>query len=89
MEPKWYRIEMSGTYPVVMGDRGRLVVPAELRERMRVASGSPLLFIDTPRGVLLVTREQARELVRESLNDHDLVAELLADRRREAAAEDG
>jgi AbrB family looped-hinge helix DNA binding protein len=80
---------MSGTYPVVMGDRGRLVVPAELRERMRVASGSPLLFIDTPRGVLLVTREQARELVRESLNDHDLVAELLADRRREAAAEDG
>jgi bifunctional DNA-binding transcriptional regulator/antitoxin component of YhaV-PrlF toxin-antitoxin module len=72
-----------------MGDRGRLVVLAELRERMRVASGSPLLFIDTPRGVLLVTREQARELVRESLNDHDLVAELLADRRREAAAEDG
>ena len=80
---------MSGTYSVVMGDRGRLVVPAELRERMRVASGSPLLFIDTPRGVLLVTRDQARELVRESLNDHDLVAELLADRRREAAAEDG
>ena len=89
MEPEWYGAEMSGTYPVVMGDRGRLVVPAELRERMRVASGSPLLFIDTPRGVLLVTREQARELVRESLNDHDLVAELLADRRREAAAEDG
>ena len=55
---------------------------------MKVASGSPLLFIDTPRGVLLVTRDQARELVRESLNDHDLVAELLADRRREAAAED-
>ena len=80
---------MSGTYPVVMGDRGRLVVPAELREQMKVASGSPLLFIDTPRGVLLVTRDQARELVRESLNDHDLVAELLADRRQEAAAEDG
>ena len=71
-----------------MGDRGRLVVPAELRERMKVASGSPLLFIDTPRGVLLVTRDQARELVRESLNGHDLVAELLADRRREAAVED-
>ena len=71
-----------------MGDRGRLVVPVELRERMKVASGSPLLFIDTPRGVLLVTRDQARELVRESLNEHDLVAELLADRRREAAEED-
>lgn len=71
-----------------MGDRGRLVVPAELRERMNVRAGSPLLFVDTPRGVLLVTRDQARELVRESLTDHDLVAELLADRRREAAVED-
>ena len=86
---KWYLDVVSGTYPVVMGDRGRLVVPAELRERMNVASGSPLLFIETPRGVLLVTRDQARELVRESLSGQDLVAQLLADRRREAAAEDG
>ena len=74
--------------PVVMGDRGRLVVPAELRHRMNARSGSPLLFVDTPRGVLLVTRDQALELVRESLSGRDLVAELLADRRREAAAED-
>ena len=88
-EREWYVDLVSGTYPVVMGDRGRLVVPVELRERMKVASGSPLLFIDTPRGVLLVTRAQAREIVRESLTGHDLVAELLADRRREAAAEDG
>ncbi len=86
---EWYVDLVSGTYPVVMGDRGRLVVPVEIRERMKVASGSPLLFIDTPRGVLLVTRDQARELVRESMNGHDLVAELLADRRRATAAEDG
>jgi AbrB family looped-hinge helix DNA binding protein len=72
-----------------MGDRGRLVVPAELRERMHVGAGSSLMFIETPRGVLLVTRDQAREMVRESLQGNDLVAELLADRRRAAAAEDG
>ncbi len=72
-----------------MGDRGRLVVPAELRERMKIEAGSPLLLIDTPRGVLLVTRDQARAIVRESLEGQDLVAELLSDRRRQAAAEDG
>jgi bifunctional DNA-binding transcriptional regulator/antitoxin component of YhaV-PrlF toxin-antitoxin module len=71
-----------------MGDRGRLVVPVALRERMHVEAGSPMLLIETPRGVLLVTRDQALGLVRESLRGHDLVAELLADRRREAAAED-
>ena len=79
---------MSGTFPVVMGDRGRLVVPAELRERQHMAPGSPLLMIETPRGVLLVSRDQARQMVRESLAGHDLVAELLVERRRDAAADD-
>jgi hypothetical protein len=46
------------------------------------------MFIETPHGVLLVTRDRAREMVRESLQGNDLVAELLADRRRAAAAED-
>lgn len=34
---------MSGTYPVVMGDRGRLVVPAELRERFDLHPGASLV----------------------------------------------
>lgn len=85
---KWYVDPVSGTYSVVMGDRGRLVVPAELRERMNLSSGSSLLLIETPRGILLVTRDQARKLVQESLSGHDLVAELLAERRRDAAAAD-
>lgn len=79
---------MSGTYPVVMGDRGRLVVPVELRERLQLNAGAPLLLLDTPSGVVLLTREQAKTLVREGLADLDLVGELLAERRRQAAAED-
>ena len=55
---------------------------------MHVGAGSSLMFIETPHGVLLVTRDRAREMVRESLQGNDLVAELLADRRRAAAAED-
>jgi len=79
---------MSGTYAVVMGDRGRLVVPAELRERLHLKPGSPLLLLETPQGVVLATREQVKNLVRTGLQGVDLVGELLADRRRQAAAED-
>ena len=42
-------MSMSGTYPVVMGDRGRLVAPAGLREHMHIEAGSPMLMIETPR----------------------------------------
>ena len=79
---------MSGTYPVVMGDRGRLVIPAELRERLHLEAGSPLLLLDTPGGMVLATREQVKKLVRDRLRGLDLVDELLADRRREASADD-
>ena len=79
---------MSGTYPVVMGDRGRLVVPAELRERLHLDPGTSLLLLETSSGVLLLTREQAKALLRDRLSDVDLVGELLAERRRQAAAED-
>jgi len=79
---------MSGTYPVVMGDRGRLVVPAELPERLQLGPGAHLLLLDTPSGVVLLTREQARTLLRDRLADLDVVAELLAERRKQAAAED-
>lgn len=79
---------MNGTYAVVMGDRGRLVVPAELRERLDLKPGTPLVLLDTPQGLVLATRAQVKELVREGLAGLDVVAELLADRRRAAAAED-
>jgi bifunctional DNA-binding transcriptional regulator/antitoxin component of YhaV-PrlF toxin-antitoxin module len=31
---------MGGTYQMVMGDRGRLVIPAELRERADLAEAA-------------------------------------------------
>ncbi|MGI8626421.1 MAG: AbrB/MazE/SpoVT family DNA-binding domain-containing protein [Geodermatophilaceae bacterium] len=79
---------MSGTYAIVMGDRGRLVVPAELRERLDLKSGTPLVLLETPQGLVLATRTQVKELVRDRLQGFDVVGELLADRRRQAAAED-
>lgn len=79
---------MSGTHAVTMGDRGRLVVPAEVRERARLTEGTPLILLETPSGIVLLTREQLRARVRDELAGLDLVADLLADRRRAAAAED-
>ncbi len=80
---------MSGTsYPVTMGDRGRLVVPAALRQRLHLEAGTPLVMIETGLGVVLATREQLKSLVRSQLLGLDLVDELLKDRRRQAAADD-
>ena len=79
---------MSGIYPVVMGDRGRIVIPAELRERLQLTAGSSLVMLDTPAGIVLATREQLKQLVRAQLQGVDLVDELLTDRRRAATAED-
>lgn len=79
---------MSGTYPVVMGDRGRLVIPIELRARLQLGAGVPLLLVETPAGVVLATRDQVKQLVRARLSGLGLVDELLADRRRAAAADD-
>ena len=79
---------MSGTFSVAMGDRGRLVVPAELRERLHLEVGSVLLLIETEQGVVMTTREQATRLLRAQLGGDSLVEQLLEDRRTAAATED-
>lgn len=79
---------MSGTHTVVVGDRGRIVVPADVRERAGLSEGTPLVLLETPTGLVLLTREQLRARVRDELAGLDLVAELLADRRRAAQQED-
>ncbi|MEI2643757.1 MAG: AbrB/MazE/SpoVT family DNA-binding domain-containing protein [Candidatus Nanopelagicales bacterium] len=71
-----------------MGDRGRLVVPAELRDRAGLREGRPLVFLETPDGLLLLTREQLRSIVRANLDGKDLVASLLTERRTASADED-
>jgi AbrB family looped-hinge helix DNA binding protein len=79
---------MNGTYLVVMGDRGRLVIPAEIRERAGLSEGTALILLETPTGLVLLTRPQLQELVQADLAGLDLVGELLIERRAEAAAED-
>ncbi|MHB1928763.1 MAG: AbrB/MazE/SpoVT family DNA-binding domain-containing protein [Acidimicrobiales bacterium] len=71
-----------------MGDRGRLVVPAEVRERAGLVEGTTMVLMETPAGIVLMTRSQLRDRVREELSGLDLVGSLLAERRSAAADED-
>lgn len=79
---------MSGTHQVTVGDRGRIVVPAEVRERAELTEGTPLVLMETPGGIVLMTRDQLRARVRDELAGLDLVTDLLDERRRAAAQED-
>lgn len=79
---------MSGTHTVVVGDRGRIVVPAAIRARRELAEGTPLVLLDTPGGIVLMTRAQLRSRVRDELAGLDLVDALLRERRNDARAED-
>ena len=71
-----------------MGDRGRLVVPAEVRLRAGLSAGTPLILLETDGGIVLLTRSQLRDRIRDELAGTDLVTQLLAERRADAAAED-
>ncbi|GFZ97339.1 AbrB/MazE/SpoVT family DNA-binding domain-containing protein [Nesterenkonia alkaliphila] len=79
---------MGTTHAVKMGDRGRLVVPADLRQRQQWDQGTPLVLVETDDGVLVATREQMKARVRKQLGGPSLVDELAKERRAEAVRED-
>ena len=85
---KWYDEFMDGTHTLTVGDRGRIVVPADVRDRAGLEQGTTLVLLETGAGLVLLTRDQLRDRVRAELGGLDLVAELLADRRSAAADED-
>lgn len=79
---------MSGIYPTVMGDRGRLVVPAELRASAGLGEGTPVVLLDTPGGVVLLSRAQLKARVRADLGGTGLVDALVRERRAAAACDE-
>lgn len=72
---------------------GRVVIPLDVRRALGLEDGGSLWLEQTDSELVLRTRLQqmraARALAREMLKDYkgDLVAELIADRRREAEME--
>lgn len=85
---KWHTGHMSGTYAVTVGERGRLVLPAQVRERHGIGEGTELVLVEASDGLALLTRAQLKRRVREDLTGPSLVADLIAERRAAAQIED-
>ena len=79
---------MDGIYSVTMGDRGRIVVPAEVRARHGFDPGAVLVFTESPWGLVLTTRKALLARIQSELEGSHLVDELLTDRKRQATIED-
>jgi AbrB family looped-hinge helix DNA binding protein len=73
----------AATHPVTIGDRGRLVVPQQVRERHGWEAGTALVAIDTNAGMLVMSVDEGLAWLRHRLQGRDLVAELLEERRAE------
>ena len=87
----WYSWHMGTTdqFPVRLGKRGRLVLPALLRRRLGLDAGERLLLtVDGEGGFRAISaREQARQLrglYRHLAPGRSLADELIAERRQEA-----
>jgi bifunctional DNA-binding transcriptional regulator/antitoxin component of YhaV-PrlF toxin-antitoxin module len=71
-----------------LGDKGRVVVPAEVGRRQGWRKGTSLVFIESESGVRLVSADDALAQFRASVAGvPSPVDELVAERRAEAAAE--
>jgi AbrB family looped-hinge helix DNA binding protein len=81
-------------HKVVVGDRGRVVLPSEVRAAMDLKPGTPMLLSTEADGSLRLRPYRAvadsnRGMLAEiAPKEESLVDELLAERRREAGRED-
>ena len=85
----WYFAPMAAnvSHSVSLGDRGRFVIPSEVRERHGWNTGTSLVAVDTDAGLILMSTDEALAWLRSRVEGRDLVAELLAERRAEVAAD--
>ncbi len=80
-------------YNILLGERGRLVLPADLRRSMELQPGDRLIATRDPNGDLRLVpaRELARRLhglYRKLAPDRSLADELIQERREEARREE-
>ena len=87
-------VQAAGVYHVTVTDRGRLVLPAEVRERLKIRDGDRVsLTLEEDGSLVLQTRDVAisrlRGMFKHLATPGRLASdELIAERRREARKED-
>ncbi len=79
---------MSDTVVVKVGPKGRIVIPAALRQRYGFAEGDELVIVAEPHGVRLIDRgcliDELDGLLHGGI---DLVDDLITERRADADAD--
>ena len=80
-------------YSLLLGDRGRLVLPSDLRKQLGLKTGEKLVLTVDENGVMrMTTRRQrlagARGMFASISPGRSLSEELIRERRREARLED-
>ncbi len=83
----------SVPYSVLLGEKGRVVLPAEVRENLGLETGDRLLLAIDPDGALRLTSARRAAARLKGMFAHlapgrSLVDELLEERRREAEEEE-
>ena len=79
---------MSAGYSAKVGNKGRVVIPAGLRETRGWVDDTVLVFVEEPDGVRVFSRDELLASIRSQFAGKNVVDEFLADRRATAAAED-
>lgn len=89
MSLSWHTFQVNAT--LVLGQQGRVVIPAEIRSALGLAPGDRLHLHVTGQRLVLERQQDAvtelRGLASALPKERSLVDELIADRQRSAAAE--
>lgn len=82
------KISLPVTKKVQLGQKGRVVIPKEIRDLLEVSEGDELLFVIQDSEVKLTTRKALIRKLRGAfkIEGRSMVDELLAERREEAEA---
>ena len=88
----WHNVDMSDTFRVRIGPKGRLVVPVELRRELALEEGTDAIARAEDGRLVVERRDVALRRLRDTVaravgSEVSLVDQLLAARREEARRE--
>lgn len=85
--PLCHNPDESDTKPVFVGEQGRIVIPAVIREKYGWDAGTDLCVVETTGSIELVPREALLDRLEGCMKGAFTVEEFIEERRAEAARE--
>lgn len=80
---------MSDTFKIIVGEKGRVVIPAEIRTRHNWELGSELILIESENGIIVTTQRESINKLRGILRGSGFtVDQYLEEKRVMAQRED-